>query len=42
MEYAKVIERSKFEAIEKASPQIDTQLPDWNDDQSLLSQLLSL
>ena len=42
MEYAKVIEKSKFEAIEKASPKIDNDLPDWNDDEDLLSQLMNL
>ena len=42
MEYAKVIEKTKFEAIEKASPKIDNTLPDWNNDEDLLSQLLSL
>ena len=42
MGYAKVIEKSKFDAIEKASPQINNDLPDWNDDIDLLSQLLNL
>ena len=42
MEYAKVIEKSKFEAIEKANPKMDNNLPDWNDDKDLLSQLLNL
>lgn len=42
MEYDKVIEKSKFDAIEKASPQINNDLPDWNDDIDLLSQLLNL
>ena len=42
MEYAKVIEKAKFEAIKKANPQIDDQLSDWNDNADLLSQLLSL
>lgn len=41
MEYAKVLEKSKFEAIEKASPKIDNDLPDWNDDEDLLSQLMN-
>ncbi len=42
-EYAKVIEKSKFEAIKKATPNIKTEhLEDWNDDQDLLSQLLKL
>ena len=42
MEYAKVIEKSKFDAIKKANPRIDNDLPDWNDDQDLLSQLLNM
>lgn len=42
MEYAKVIEKSKFEAIKKANLEIDNNLPDWNDDKNLLSQLLNL
>ena len=42
MEYAKVIEKSKFEAIEKANPKIDNNLPDWTDDEDLLSQLMNL
>ena len=42
MEYAKVIEKSKFEAIEKVNPKIYKNLPDWNDDKDLLSQLLNL
>lgn len=42
MEYAKVIEKSKFEAIEKANPKMDNNLLDWNDDKDLLSQLLNL
>ena len=42
MEYAKVIEKSKFNAIEKANPKISTDLPDWNNDQDLLSQLLNM
>ena len=42
MEYAKVIEKSKFDAIKKANPKIDNDLPDWNDDQDLLSQLLNM
>ena len=41
-DYAKVITKRKFEAIEKANPKISTDLPDWNNDQDLLSQLLSL
>ena len=43
-EYAKVIEKNKIEAIQKASPnssEIEL-LPDWNDDEDLLSQLLNL
>ena len=39
MEYAKVIEKSKFNAIEKANPKISTDLPDWNNDQDLLSHM---
>ena len=42
MEYAKVIEKSKFDAIEKSNPQIHNDLPDWNNDIDLLSQLLNL
>ena len=42
MEYAKIMESSKFEAIEKASTKIDRILPDWNDDPDLLSQLLNM
>ena len=42
MEYAKVIEKSKFEAIKKANLEIDNNLPDWNDDKNLLSKLLNL
>ena len=42
-EYAKVLEKSKFEAIKKASPEIKTEYKkDWNDDQDLLNQLLNL
>lgn len=42
--YAKVLEKNKFEAIEKAAPTNVTskQLDDWNDDQDLLNQLLNL
>ncbi len=41
--YATVIEKTKFEAIEKATPDYhNNELPDWNDDQDLLNQLLSL
>lgn len=42
MEYAKVIQKSKFEAIEKANHKITSDLPDWNDTPDLLSQLLEL
>ena len=42
MEYAKVIEKSKFEAIEKVNPRFNDKLPDWNEDQNLLNQLLNL
>ena len=42
MEYAKVIEKSKFEAIEKANPKITDDFPDWNDTPDLLNQLLKL
>lgn len=42
MEYAKIIEKSKFKAIEKANPKISTDLPDWNNDQDLLIQLLNM
>ena len=42
-EYAKVLEKSKFEAIKKANPNIRVEhLEDWNDDQDLLNQLLNL
>lgn len=42
-EYAKVIEKSKFDAIKKANPEIKAEYKkDWNDDQDLLSQLLNL
>ncbi len=42
-EYTKVIEKSKFESIAKATPQMkNDELLDWNDDQDLLSQLLKL
>ena len=41
-EYAKVIEKSKIEAIKKVTPNlVETELlPDWNDDKDLLNQLL--
>lgn len=42
MEYAKVIEKSKIEAIEKANPKISNDFPDWNDTPDLLFQLLNL
>lgn len=42
MEYARVIEKSKFDAIEKANQKINDDLPDWNDDIDLLNQLLNL
>ena len=40
-EYAKVIEKSKIEAIKKVTPNlVETELlPDWNDDKDLLNQL---
>ena len=42
-EYAKVITKRKFEAIEKATSSLNNEmLKDWNDDQDLLNQLLSL
>ena len=41
--HAKVLEKSKFEAIKKANPNIKVEhLEDWNDDQDLLNQLLNL
>lgn len=41
--YAKVLEKTKFEAIKKATPQLNNDtLPDWNNDQDLLSQLLNM
>ncbi len=41
--YARVIEKNKFEALEKVSPNNNIpELSDWNDDQDLLSQLLNL
>ncbi len=42
MEYAKVIQKSKFEAIEKINPKITKDFPDWNDTPDLLNQLLEL
>ena len=42
MEYAKVIEKSKFDAIKEANPKLDNDLPDWNNDSDLLSQLLNM
>ena len=42
-EYAKVLEEDKFKAIEYASHEnSNTLLDDWNNDQDLLNQLLSL
>ncbi len=42
-EYAKVLEEDKFDAIRNASPtNVSSELGDWNDDQDLLAQLLSL
>lgn len=42
-EYAKVIEKSKFDAIKMASPNINNDtLKDWNDDHDLLNLLLNL
>lgn len=41
--YATVIEKTKFEAIEKATPQYNNEkFGDWNDDQDLLTQLLNM
>lgn len=41
--YATVIEKTKFEAIEKATPQLNNEkLEDWNNDPDLLAQLLSI
>lgn len=41
--YAKVIEKTKFQAIEHATPTYkNDNLPDWNNDKDLLSQLLDL
>jgi len=42
--YAKVLEKNKFEAIEKATSTsiVNSPLEDWNDDQDLLNQLLNL
>lgn len=39
-EYIKAITKSKFEAIEKVTPELDVDFTDWNDDQDLLNQLL--
>ena len=42
-EYAKVREKSKFDAIKKANPDIKAEYKkDWNDEQDLLNQLLNL
>jgi len=41
--YAKVIEKTKFEAIKKATPNYkDDNFKDWNDDKDLLSLLINL
>lgn len=41
-EYTKAITKTKFEAIEKITPKLVEELPDWNDDQDLLNQLLNM
>ena len=41
-EYIRSITKSKFEAIKSVTPKLVDELPDWNDDQDLLSQLLNL
>ncbi len=41
-EYTRAITKTKFEAIEKVTPKLNAELPDWNDDKELLNQLLSL
>ena len=42
-EYAKVLQKDKFEAIKKATPQdINNELPDWKNNKDLLNQLLNL
>ncbi len=41
-DYVRAITKSKFEAIEKVTPQLVEELPDWNDDQDLLNQLLNM
>lgn len=43
-EYAKVFSQTKFEAIKKMTPDFvnDDKYTDWNNDQSLLNQLLNL
>lgn len=42
-EYAKVIEKAKFDAIKKATPNIKSEyLEDWNNNRDLLNQLLKL
>ncbi len=40
--YAKTINKTKFESIEKVTPNYDNKLPDWNNNQDLLSQLINL
>lgn len=41
-DYTRAIIKSKFKAIEQATPKINEELADWNDDQDLLNQLLNL
>ena len=41
-EYVKSITKTKFEAIEKVTPKLIDELPDWNDNKDLLNQLLNL
>lgn len=41
-DYTRAITKSKFEAIEKVTPTLNTNLTDWNDDKDLLNQLLNL
>ena len=41
-DYTRAITKSKFEAIEQATPKLNAELTDWNDDQDLLNQLLNL
>lgn len=40
--YAKAINKTKFESISKVTPNYDKELPDWNNDQDLLNQLINL